>query len=287
MEGIIVVDKEEGITSFDVIRKLRKILNIKKIGHCGTLDPLASGLLILALEKSTKLLNELENQDKIYVADFELGYATDTFDTEGKITYRSEKKITREILEDTLLKYTGIIKQVPPMYSAIKVNGKKLYEFARKGIVLEREAREINIEYLKILKFLDNKVKIEVKVSKGTYIRSLINDIGISLGTYATMTNLRRISIGNFNLKDAFKIEEIKNMLDKNSFDFIKNIENLFDFDIINLSNDKEEKLFKNGNTVKLKSRVNNLIYKIYYKNIFLGLGKVEKSNLLKGYKYF
>jgi len=203
LEGIILVNKPKGISSFDVIRKLKKILKTKKIGHTGTLDPLATGLMLICVGKATKLASDLEAKNKVYLADFEIGYATDTYDIEGKRIAENLIDVSKDNLELSLKKFIGDIKQVPPMYSAIKIDGNKLYHLARKGIEIERPERDVTIEYIKLLDFKDNKAKIKTKVSKGCYIRSLIYDIGLDLGTYATMTELQRINVGEYSLTNS------------------------------------------------------------------------------------
>lgn len=287
MDGIILIDKPKGISSFDVIRKLRKILKEKKIGHTGTLDPLATGLMILCLGKATKLAADLEAKDKIYQASFDLGYSTDSYDIEGKIIEKSYKNISDVELKKSVAKFIGQIKQIPPMYSAIKINGKKLYDLARKGLEIERAEREVRIDYIDILDFSDNKVKIRTKVSKGCYIRSLIHDIGMDLGSYATMTSLRREQVGNSNLNMAFNLETIEKMVENNDFSFLKKIEDEFDFEKFYLEDEKQKTLYLNGNTIKLKEKIKNQKYRIYFKKEFLGLAEVNKELLLKAYKYF
>lgn len=287
MDGIILINKPKGITSFDVIRKLRKILKEKKIGHTGTLDPLATGLMLICLGKATKLAADLEAEDKIYLASFDLGYSTDTYDIEGRVLEKNDKIININELEQTCKKFIGNIKQIPPMYSAIKVEGKKLYELARKGIEIERKERDINVEYIDLLEYKQNKVLIRAKVSKGCYIRSLIYDIGKDLGTYATMTELRREKVGTSNLEKAYSLQEIEEMVKNNNFSFLKSIEEEFSFTKYFLENEREENLFLNGNTVKLKEDIEDGKYRIYFKNKFLGLAEIKNKNLLKGYKYF
>lgn len=285
MEGIIVIDKPKGITSFDVIRVLRKTLKEKRIGHTGTLDPLATGVLIICIGRATKLAQDIEGFKKRYVADFELGYKTDTYDIEGKII--AEKKvenITKELLEEVLEKYRGEIEQIPPMYSAIKINGEKLYDLARKGIEIERKARKIEIFELKIIEFDGKKCKIECEVSKGTYIRSLIYDIGEDLGVYATMTGLRRVSVGDENVERAYSLNEIEMMKEKESLNFITPIEKYFRYPKIYIDGEKDIKLFLNGQRVKIKKESGK--YRVYENERFLGLGEVQKG-LLKGYKYY
>ena len=287
MEGIIVVNKPKGITSFDVIRKLKKILKTKKIGHTGTLDPLATGVMLMCVGKATKLASDLEAKDKVYIADFDIGYATDTYDIEGKKIAENIIEISKEDLEQSIKKFIGNIKQVPPMYSAIKIDGNKLYHLARKGIEVERPERDVTIEYINLLDFKDNKAKIETKVSKGCYIRSLIYDIGQDLGTYATMTALQRKQVGDYSLEDSYSLEQIEEMVLNNDFKFLKTIEEIFSYDKYSLQTEKELTLYKNGNTVKIKENLENKKYRIYFQDEFIGLANVENNNLLKGYKYY
>ena len=287
MDGIIIVNKPKGITSFDVIRKLKKILRTKKIGHTGTLDPLASGVMLVCVGKSTKLAQDLEAKDKVYIADFDIGYATDTYDTEGKKIAENHIEVSKENLIEATKKFLGSIKQVPPMYSAIKMDGKKLYDLARKGIEVERSERDVKIEYINILNFGENKAQIQTKVSKGCYIRSLIYDIGKDLGTYATMTELLRPAVGDYSLEQAYTLEEIENLITKNNFEFLKTVEEIFNYPIYKLNSEKEFTLFKNGNTVKINEKIENGRYRIYFQNEFVGLANVEKNILIKGYKYY
>ena len=287
MEGIIIVNKPKGITSFDVIRKLKKILKTKKIGHTGTLDPLATGVMLMCVGKATKLASDLEAKDKVYIADFDIGYATDTYDIEGKKIAENIIDVSKEDLEQSIKKFIGNIKQVPPMYSAIKIDGNKLYHLARKGIEVERPERDVTIEYINLLDFKDNKAKIETKVSKGCYIRSLIYDIGQDLGTYATMITLQRKQVGDYSLEDSYSLEKIEEMVLNNDFKFLKNIEEIFSYDKYSLQTEKELTLYKNGNTVKIKENLENKKYRIYFQDEFIGLANVENNNLLKGYKYY
>ena len=287
MEGIIVVNKPKGITSFDVIRKLKKILKTKKIGHTGTLDPLATGVMLMCVGKATKLASELEAKDKVYIADFDIGYTTDTYDVEGKKIAENIIDVSKEDLEQSIKKFIGNIKQVPPMYSAIKIDGNKLYYLARKGIEVERPERDVTIEYINLLDFKDNKAKIETKVSKGCYIRSLIYDIGQDLGTYATMTALQRKQVGDYSLENSYSLEQIEEMVLNNDFKFLKTVEEIFSYDKYSLQTEKELTLYKNGNTVKIKENLENKKYRIYFLDEFIGLANVENNNLLKGYKYY
>ena len=285
MEGIINVNKPSGITSFDVIRVLRKNLKEKRIGHTGTLDPLAEGVLVVCLGRATRLVQDIEGYSKVYIAGFELGYRTDTYDIEGKIVEESEKKsVTKEMLEETLKKFVGDIKQVPPMYSALKVDGQKLYDLARKGIEIERKARDIHIDFIEILKFDGTKGKIRCGVSKGTYIRSLIDDLGKELGTFATMNSLVRERVGDSTIDNAYTLEDIERLHQEGNDAFLQSVEEFFDYPKLSIDEGKNLTLFLNGNTIRYN--IENGRYRVYCQDRFLGLANVN-NNLLKGYKYF
>ena len=286
MEGIINVNKPSGITSFDVIRKLRKILHERKIGHTGTLDPLAEGVLVVCLGKATKLVQDIEGYEKTYIAGFELGYRTDTYDIEGQVTEKGEvREVTLSELKNTLKEFLGKIEQVPPMYSALKVDGKKLYELARQGIEVERKARAIEIKSIDIVEFDGVKGRIRCEVSKGTYIRSLIDDMGKNLGTFAVMTSLIREKVGNSHIKDSYKLEDIESISLEGKTDFLSSVEDFFKYPKIELNGEKNMTLFLNGNTVRFEKEDGK--YRIYdSEGKFLGLCNVS-NNLLKGYRYF
>ncbi|MGL4424722.1 MAG: tRNA pseudouridine(55) synthase TruB [Cetobacterium sp.] len=285
MEGIIVVDKPVGITSFDVIRVLRRNLKERRIGHTGTLDPLATGILVICVGKATKFAQDIEGYEKEYVADLELGFKTDTYDTEGKVLDRTENfNISNETFKEVLDTFKGDIKQVPPMYSAIKVDGKKLYELAREGVEIERKARDVSITNLDVLSFDGVKARINCTVSKGTYIRSLIYDLGEKLGTFATMTGLRRTRVGQEDLERSFTLETIEKMVLENDFSFLVSVENYFGFPRTDIEDENDIKLFVNGQ--RCKKRINEGKYTVYSKNKFIGLGEVT-NGLLKGYKYY
>lgn len=285
LEGIINVNKPSGITSFDVIRVLRKTLKEKKIGHTGTLDPLAEGVLVVCLGRATRLVQDIEGYSKIYTAGFELGYRTDTYDIEGKVIEESEKKsVTYEKLEKVLKNFIGDIKQIPPMYSALKVDGQKLYDLARKGIEIERKARDIHIDFIEIVDFDGVKGKIRCQVSKGTYIRSLIDDMGKELGTFATMNSLVREQVGESNIEKAFTLEEIERLHSEGDESFLQSVEKFFSYPKIEIESGKNLTLFLNGNTIRHK--IEDGRYRVYCENKFLGLANVN-NNLLKGYKYF
>lgn len=285
MEGIININKPSGISSFDVIRVLRKTLKEKRIGHTGTLDPLATGVLIICVGKATRLAQDIEGYSKVYVAELELGYKTDTYDIEGSVTEKSSiESVAFDEFKNVVDSFVGHSKQLPPMYSAIKINGQKLYELARKGIEVERKTRDINIDFIEIVEFDGKKAKIRCKVSKGTYIRSLIYDIGEKLGTFATMTSLVREKVGDIDIANAFSLEEIENLHNNNREDFLWSVEKFFDYPKLILNNERDLKLFLNGNTVRFSATDGR--YRIYNKDTFIGLANVN-NNLLKGYKYF
>ncbi len=214
--GIINVYKEAGYTSFDVVAKLRGILHINKIGHTGTLDPDAVGVLPICIGKATKVCDMLTNTDKTYVATLLMGVSTYTYDISGTILDEKEVNVTPEMVEKTIKSFIGEQDQIPPMYSAIKVNGKKLYELAREGKVIERKARRINIYNIEIIDINLPRVKMRIDCSKGTYIRSLCNDIGEKLGCHGCMENLVRERVGNFSIDNTIIIEEIQSLMNEN-----------------------------------------------------------------------
>ena len=210
MNGIIVVNKKSGYTSRDVVNIISKILGTKKVGHTGTLDPIAEGVLIVCIGKCTKLCDYFTSNMKEYLAEFELGYETDTLDNTGNITKKSNKIVNKEEIIKVINSFKGEYNQEVPKYSAVKINGKKLYEYARNNIEVPLPTRLVNIKEIEILN-INNNIKIRCIVSKGTYIRSLIRDIGNKLGTYATMTRLIRTKQGEFDIKNSYTIEDIKN----------------------------------------------------------------------------
>lgn len=223
--GVINVYKEAGFTSFDVVAKLRGILKQKKIGHTGTLDPDAEGVLVVCLGSATKLCDILTDKDKSYVATMLLGKTTDTEDSSGTVLTESEVTVTEEEVRNTILSFVGEYDQIPPMYSAIKVNGKKLYELARKGIEIEREPRKVIIHDIEILEIKLPYVTFRVSCGKGTYIRSLCRDIGETLGCGAIMDKLVRDSVNAsetgkvFTKEDALTLSEIETLVQSNQFD--------------------------------------------------------------------
>lgn len=213
MDGIIIVNKPLKMTSHDVVAKMRRLLKTKKIGHAGTLDPLATGVLVLGVGRATKLLQFLSADTKVYRATMKLGKATTTYDCEGEVTSQKvyQNDVTESMILDVFQTFLGECMQVPPIYSALKKDGKKLYEYARNHEEVEIEARPIHIDELKLIHFEAGTIVFEVKCSKGTYIRSLCVDLGKALGYPAMMSGLERLASGQFRIEDACSLEEIEN----------------------------------------------------------------------------
>ena len=278
MDGLILINKQKGFTSHDVVNVIRKKLNTKKVGHTGTLDPNATGVLPILVGKATKISKYLIEHDKTYIATIKLGEKTDTGDNEGQVI--EEKLVPTDLKEEdinnVLQIFLGKQKQVPPMYSAIKINGKKLYEYAREGKEVKLEAREIEIYKIQLLEYKNSKIKFEVECSKGTYIRTLCEDIAKKLGTVGYMEELQRTKVNNFKIGDSVLLDDIT--LENVEENLIK-IEEVFkEKDKIELDNKKLE-LFLNG--VKLTYDLPKDIYRIYNNKQFIGIGIVE-NKLLK-----
>lgn len=210
LNGILIVDKPKGVTSRDVVNKVGKILGTNKIGHTGTLDPLATGVLVLCIGKATKLVELLTSTEKEYVAKVQLGVLTDTLDIDGNIIKEGKYTIKEENLIDVLNSFLGEYDQEVPAYSAVKINGKKLYEYAREGKKINLPKRKVNIRTIKLLQFDGSSYGFKVVVSKGTYIRSLIRDINEKLDIIGSMSELRRTKQGSFDIKNAYTIEQIE-----------------------------------------------------------------------------
>ena len=287
MDGIIIINKPLGYTSQDVVSRTKKILNVKKAGHTGTLDPMATGVLPIMLGKCTKLSKYLIEHDKTYIATIKLGEKRDTGDSEGKVIDEKNVNInllTKENIEKILSFFLGKQSQTPPMYSAIKINGKKLYEYARNNEEVEVPKREIEIYTIKLIEInLDNiEIKFEVKCSKGTYIRVLCEDIAEKLGTIGYMSVLNRILVDKFKIEDSVSLEELENKKEDKSFlkNKIISMEELFKKYPKIVLNKRKEELFLNG--VLLTFDFKEGLYNIYSsENNYLGLG-IIKNNLLK-----
>lgn len=211
MNGILIVNKSEGFTSRDVVNKLSKIFNTKKIGHTGTLDPIAKGVLVVVIGKYTKLCEDLTQTYKEYIATFKLGILTDTLDITGKILDEKDVTVTEEEIRNVIASYKCVYDQEVPIYSSVKINGRKLYEYARNGENVVLPKRKVDIKNIEVIDINKDIVKIKCLVSKGTYIRSLIRDIGSSLNTFATMTDLIRTKQGIFDIRDSYTLEDIEN----------------------------------------------------------------------------
>lgn len=255
INGILNVYKEKGYTSHDVVAKLRGIIKQKKIGHTGTLDPDAEGVLPVCIGKATKLCDMLTDKDKSYEAVLLLGISTDTQDITGTISQESKVSSTKDEIIHTINSFVGEYKQIPPMYSALKVNGRKLYELAREGKVIERKPRSVFIHNIEILHIDEdiNEVRMIVTCSKGTYIRTLCNDIGEILGCGGCMKSLIRTKVSRFELKDSLKLSEIEELHNENKLTpFIIQIEDMFsNFDKVVVAKEFD-KLIYNGNKFHL-----------------------------------
>lgn len=286
MDGVILINKEKGISSFGVVAKIRKILNIKKVGHTGTLDPEATGLLPILVGNGTKISKYLIEHDKTYIAKLKFGIKTDTADSEGEVIKKDNFKLDKKdenFYIEVFNSFIGKMSQFPPKYSAIKVNGKKLYEYAREDKDIEIKPREIEIYSIKILhiNYDENEIDFEVSCSKGTYIRTLCEDIAKKLETCGYMKELKRIRVNNFKIENSISLEELEQ--NKDNEEFLKNniisIEKVFENkNRINL-NERKKELFLNG--VKLTNDLEDDIYLVYSNNKFIGLGEV-KEKLLK-----
>ena len=275
MDGVLIINKPKGYTSHDIVNIVKKQLNITKVGHAGTLDPNATGVLPVLIGNATKISKYLIEHDKVYIAELKLGEKSSTGDLEGEIIEKkSVPKLNEDQIKDTLKLFLGKQQQIPPMYSSIKINGKKAYEYARKGLKGEMEPREIEIMNISLMKFQDNIITFKVKCSKGTYIRVLCEDIAKSLGTVGLMKELCRIKVNEFDIKNSVTLDDIKNGNVQ-----VINIEEIFKLQSCIKLNNRETKLFLNG--VKLSNNKLDGLYRVYNNNVFLGLGIVS-NNLLK-----
>ena len=288
MNGIIVIDKENGYTSFDVVAKMRRICGEKKIGHTGTLDPMATGVLPILIGNATKAQSLLPESDKEYEATLSFGITTDTLDITGKVLSQTESNVKSEDLEAVLPQFRGDIMQLPPMYSAVSKDGVRLYELARKGLVTEREARPITDYKLDLLNFDEQlqSAQILVKCSKGTYIRSICDDIGQALGCGAVMTSLRRVTACGYTLDDAITLEKAKELSENGMLEeYLRPTESVFACYPSVKVTEAQTVRFKNGGGLMLSrtdvddSSENGAYYRVYNSSdVFLGLGYVNKE---------
>lgn len=295
MNGILIVNKPMDFTSFDAVAVTRKASKQKKIGHCGTLDPNATGVLPVLLGAATKAQDILPNHDKEYVAELKFGIETDTLDIWGEVIKEEQSNVTKEQFEEILKNFRGEIMQVPPMYSALKKGGQRLYDLARQGIEVKREARPVTVYSLTAEDFSEENqtAKIRVSCSKGTYIRSLIDDIGKALGTFAVMTALQRTSACGFTLENAITIEELKSLTPEEIKAGLLPIERLFDSYREVTVSPAQATRFKNGGALGLerlrslpKDSADGEIFRVKHEDKFLGLGIIKETEL-KIYKNF
>lgn len=282
MDGIVLINKEKGISSFGVVAKIRKIFNIKKVGHCGTLDPNATGVLPIMIGNATKVSKYLIEHDKEYIATLKLGVKTDSGDEEGNVIKTDSFKLKiadEEFYKKKISEVIGVQEQIPPMYSAVKVNGKKLYEYARKGIDIERKARKIEIYSIEVLNFdyENNEVRFKVSCSKGTYIRTLCENIAELFGSIGYMKELIRTRVDKFKIEDSITISELEKL--KNKEKCVIPINYVFsDFNNIDI-NKKQKELLVNG--VRLSVEQEDGVYNLFCNEEYLGIGIIE-NHLLK-----
>lgn len=284
MTGVICLDKPEGISSFFAVKKVSRLLDAKKAGHTGTLDPMATGVLVIMLGSCTRFIDFLPESEKSYTARVMLGKNTDTLDITGDILEEKDVNVTEDELKKTAEKFLGDILQVPPMYSALRKDGVRLYDLARQGVEVERAPRKVQIKELKIYDFDGSSFFMDVTCSAGTYIRSLAFDIGESLGTGACLTSLRRTAANGFSIDKSLTLEEIEKHLENEDIEkYILPIENaLKSYEAVTVS-EAQGKRFRNGGELDL-NRIHkdfcNSLYRIFAPDgSFLGLGEADTEN--------
>lgn len=283
MNGIIVINKPKGKTSHNMVSFMRRLTQIKKIGHTGTLDPMATGVLPICIGSATKAADMLTLSDKGYRAEFVLGKTTDTLDAEGTVNGEYEVNVTEKDVKDAVMSFVGEIEQIPPMYSAIKQQGKKLYELARKGVEVEREPRRVTIHSIDILEIdmANNRVVINVMCSKGTYIRTLCDDIGKKLKTGAYMIALERVKTGPFTIDEALSLEELEKRYNEGTLELMPTDKLFADLPQIRL-NDKQKKSIVNGVRMTYRDGIEGQSYRLYdMDNEFLCISRIEDGRLV------
>lgn len=259
MNAVILVNKDKGKTSRDIVNNLTKVFNTKRIGHTGTLDPIAQGVLVICINKYTKLVNSLMSLDKQYIGTITLGVKTDTFDITGKVLEQKDISVSKEDIEKVFSSLIGKYEQVVPIYSAKKVNGKKLYEYARNGEEVKLPTNEVDIYNLELISYEKNKIVFKCNCSKGTYIRSLIQTICDKLNVIGTMSDLVRTKQGNFDISDSYTVEDIANGNYK-----ALSVKDLFGYKTYNLTEEEFNKI-KNGSHIKIDSNEDKML--LYYNN--------------------
>ena len=288
MTGIIIIDKPKDMTSFGAVARVRRICGEKKCGHTGTLDPMATGVMTVMLGGATRFCELLPSHDKAYIASFKLGMRTDTLDITGEVVETKPVEATAEQVREALKEFVGDISQLPPMYSAVSVNGQRLYDLARKGIEVERKPREVTVFSIDMIEENEEtgEYKIAVECSSGTYIRTLIDDLGLKLVCGAVMTDLRRTKANGFTLEDAVTIEELQSLAENGSLSeiIIPVDKALEEYPIIRVTQ-PQAKRFSNGGELdlqRLKCSKMLGIYRIYDPDgRFIGLGEIGQSDSL------
>lgn len=280
MNGIILIDKPQDWTSHDVVAKLRGILHERRIGHSGTLDPLATGLLVVFVGRATRAVEFAEADSKEYIAGLRLGLSTDTQDISGNVIAECSDLPDEGAVRRAVNSFIGDIEQIPPMYSAIKIGGKKLYELARKGQSVERAPRKITVSSIEIIGREGGDYLLKIACSKGTYIRTLCNDIGASLGCGAYMSSLRRVRAGAFSIEDAHSIDEVENAVnDGRVVDIMLPVDTLFSALPELKVSESAAKRLKTGNIIKISAH--DCDYRVYSESgEFLLAGKAENGKL-------
>ena len=294
INGVINVYKEKGFTSHDVVAKLRGIVKQKKIGHTGTLDPDATGVLPVCLGNATKLCDMLTDKSKEYVTTMRLGFCTDTQDISGNILEQKEVCVAEDKVREVIASFVGNYDQIPPMYSALKVNGKKLYELAREGIEVERKARSIEIYEIEIMDISLPDITMRVHCSKGTYIRTLCHDIGMKLECFGTMVELKRTKVAAFLLENAYKLSDIEEMVKtQNLNEILTKTEDMFECVSVRVAPPYEKLLF-NGNPIYLNQIMERIRIgdkeqvKVYANDKFCAIYECDEAkHILKPVKMF
>ena len=280
MRGILLVNKRQGWTSFDVVNFCKRVFNTREVGHLGTLDPMATGVLAVTVGSANKLFDMFLNKTKTYVAEFTFGYSTDTLDAEGQVEDRCDIIPTLEQIESVLPQFTGEIEQMPPKYSAKKINGKKAYDLAREGKEFKLKPSKVTIHNLKILDYSNGVLKLEIECGAGTYIRSLGRDIALKLGTLATMTSLVRTKLGTWNIEDCIDIKDNTNEFIQSKLLPIDSVFNPFS----TLDNVEIVTRLLNGQTVIVDIKDGD--YRLYKDNEFVAIA-TAKDKHIKMTKYF
>ena len=279
ISGILNINKEVGISSSKCVSLVKKALDTRKVGHTGTLDLEAGGVLPIVIGKATRVSDFLMDEDKEYITEAIFGKRTDTLDYDGEVVDTSDKTFTREDLEEAIKDFTGEITQIPPMYSALKVNGQKLYDLARKGIEVERKKRQVNIYSFEIIDFDFPKATFKITCSKGTYIRTLIDDLGEKLGSFAYVNSLTRSKVGDFYIEDAI---DSKDLLDMNLEEVLEKLEPV-DYALKSYPDIALDKSYlkqaTNGMTMHVDQMDLDNLFRVYVEDDFIGLGRAHKSN--------